>query len=385
MSTAIIEDMKRTDHKVSKPAGDGNGTYSGKGKKVEKAGMAGKKAVTPPKSSVSAKAGEEKALVKKAASAKGKKIPATAGKGGKEASLSKTVEKKQDRSESKSISKQPAAKKKPKNAKKQEIKTADRVIPETALGDLSSMNKTQLTQICREMDISRYENGNLITKDVMISRIKAEVRKIKSAQTRRAKKEEKLKEENKKIIVSGELKDSELPVKTQVKEVSHTEPENKELGSGVDTSLSDLLSRGEIAKMMEEVEEEANREEKALEKKENFHEIEDVREKKEVNKEKPKKEGFFARLRRERAKKKKQVSEREGEVVAVSTGNKLEVEDLGEMADEPVNLSSTPASTENYVPKGREIIDKRGTDENSVVNDYSSLSFLLTFKKTTFH
>ena len=52
MSTAIIEDMKRTDHKVSKPAGDGNGTYSGKGKKVEKAGMAGKKAVTPPKSSV---------------------------------------------------------------------------------------------------------------------------------------------------------------------------------------------------------------------------------------------------------------------------------------------------------------------------------------------
>lgn len=93
MSTAIIEDMKRTDHKVSKPAGDGNGTYSGKGKKVEKAGMAGKKAVTPPKSSVSAKAGEEKALVKKAASAKGKKIPATAGKGGKEASLSKTVEK----------------------------------------------------------------------------------------------------------------------------------------------------------------------------------------------------------------------------------------------------------------------------------------------------
>ena len=100
MSTAIIEDMKRTDHKVSKPAGDGNGTYSGKGKKVEKAGMAGKKAVTPPKSSVSAKAGEEKALVKKAASAKGKKIPATAGKGGKEASLSKTVEKKQDRSES---------------------------------------------------------------------------------------------------------------------------------------------------------------------------------------------------------------------------------------------------------------------------------------------
>ena len=365
MSTAIIEDMKGTDHKVSKPAGDGNGTYSGKGKKVEKAGMAGKKAVTPPKSTVSAKAGEEKALVKKAASAKKKKIPATAGKGGKEASLSKTVEKKQDKSESKSISKQPAAKKKPKNAKKQEIKTADRVIPETALGDLSSMNKTQLTQICREMDISRYENGNLITKDIMISRIKAEVRKIKSAQTRRAKKEEKLKEENKKIIVSGELKDSELPVKTQVKEVSHTEPENKELGSGV----SDLLSRGEIAKMMEEVEEEANREEKALEKKENFHEIEDVREKKEVNKEKPKKEGFFARLRRERAKKKKQVSEREGEVVAVSTGNKLEVEDLGEMADEPVNLSSTPASTENYVPKGREIIDKRGTDENSVVND----------------
>ena len=55
--------------------------------------------------------------------------------------------------------------------------------------------------------------------------------------------------------------------------------------------------------------------------------------------------------------------------MAVSTGNKLEVEDLGEMADEPVNLSSTPASTENYVPKGREIIDKRGTDENSVVND----------------
>lgn len=301
MSTAIIEDMKRTDHKVSKPAGDGNGTYSGKGKKVEKAGMARKKAVTPPKSSISAKAREEKALVKKAASAKEKKIPATAGK---EASLSKTVEKKQDRSESKSISKQPAAKKKPKNAKKQEIKTADRVIPETALGDLSSMNKTQLTQICREMDISRYENGNLITKDVMISRIKAEVRKIKSAQTRRAKKEEKLKEENKKIIVSGELKDSELPVKTQVKEVSQTEPENKELGSGVDTSLSDLLSRGEIAKMMEEVEEEANREEKALEKKENFHEIEDVREKKEFNKEKPKKEGFFARLRRERAKKK---------------------------------------------------------------------------------
>ena len=366
MSTAIIEDMKRTDHKVSKPAGDGNGTYSGKGKKVEKAGMAGKKAVTPPKSSISANAGEEKALVKKAASAKEKKIPATAGK---EASLSKTVGKKQDRSESKSISKQPAAKKKPKNAKKQEIKTADRVIPETALGDLSSMNKTQLTQICREMDISRYENGNLITKDVMISRIKAEVRKIKSAQTRRAKKEEKLKEENKKIIVSGELKDSELPVKTQVKEVSHTEPENKELGSEVDTSLSDLLSRGEIAKMMEEVEEEANREEKALEKKENFHEIEDVREKKEVNKEKPKKEGFFARLRRERAKKKKQVSGREGEVVAVSTRNKLEVEDFGEMADEPVNLSSTPASTENYVPKGREIIDKRGTDENSVVND----------------
>ena len=43
MSTAIIEDMKGTDHKVSKPAGDGNGTYSGKGKKVEKAGMAGKK------------------------------------------------------------------------------------------------------------------------------------------------------------------------------------------------------------------------------------------------------------------------------------------------------------------------------------------------------
>ena len=366
MSTAIIEDMKRTDHKVSKPAGDGNGTYSGKGKKVEKAGMAGKKAVTPPKSSISANAGEEKALVKKAASAKEKKIPATAGK---EASLSKTVGKKQDRSESKSISKQPAAKKKPKNAKKQEIKTADRVIPETALGDLSSMNKTQLTQICREMDISRYENGNLITKDVMISRIKAEVRKIKSAQTRRAKKEEKLKEENKKIIVSGELKDSELPVKTQVKEVSQTEPENKELGSEVDTSLSDLLSRGEIAKMMEEVEEESNREEKALEKKENFHEIEDVREKKEFNKEKPKKEGFFARLRRERAKKKKQVSGREGEVVAVSTGNKLEVEDLGEMADEPVNLSSTPASTENYVPKGREIIDKRGTDENSVVND----------------
>ena len=267
MSTAIIEDMKGTDHKVSKPAGDGNGTYSGKGKKVEKAGMAGKKAVTPPKSSVSAKAGEEKALVKKAASAKGRKIPATAGKGGKEASLSKTVEKKQDKSESKSISKQLAAKKKPKNAKKQEIKTADRVIPETALGDLSSMNKTQLTQICREMDISRYENGNLITKDVMISRIKAEVRKIKSAQTRRAKKEEKLKGENKKIIVSGELKDSELPVKTQVKEVSQTEPENKELGSEVDTSLSDLLSRGEIAKMMEEVEEEANREEKALEKK----------------------------------------------------------------------------------------------------------------------
>ena len=261
MSTAIIEDMKGTDHKVSKPAGDGNGTYSGKGKKVEKAGMAGKKAVTPPKSSVSAKAGEEKALVKKAASEKEKKIPANAGKRGKEASLSKTVEKKQDKSESKSISKQPAAKKKTKNAKKQEIKTADRVIPETALGDLSSMNKTQLTQICREMDISRYENGNLITKDVMISRIKAEVRKIKSAQTRRAKKEEKLKEENKKIIVSGEgLGDSELPVKTQVKEVSQTEPENKELGSGVDTSLSDLLSRGEIAKMMEEVEEEANRE-----------------------------------------------------------------------------------------------------------------------------
>ena len=101
------------------------------------------------------------------------------------------MEKKQDKSESKSISKQPAAKKKPKNAKKQEIKTADRVIPETALGDLSSMNKTQLTQICREMDISRYENGNLITKDVMISRIKAEVRKIKSAQTRRAKKRRK--------------------------------------------------------------------------------------------------------------------------------------------------------------------------------------------------
>ena len=370
MSTAIIEDMKGTDHKVSKPAGDGNGTYSGKGKKVEKAGMAGKKAVTPPKSSVSAKAGGEKALVKKAASEKEKKIPANAGKRGKEASLSKTVEKKQDKSESKSISKQPAAKKKTKNAKKQEIKTADRVIPETALGDFSSMNKTQLTQICREMDISRYENGNLITKDVMISRIKAEVRKIKSAQTRRAKKEEKLKEENKKIIVSGEgLGDSELPVKTQVKEVSQTEPENKELGSEVDTSLSDLLSRGEIAKMMEEVEEESNREEKALEKKENFHEIDDVREKKEVNKEKPKKEGFFARLRRERAKKKKQVSEREGEVVAVSTGNKLEVEDLGEMADEPVNISSTPASTENYVPKGREIIDKRGTDENSVVND----------------
>lgn len=370
MSTAIIEDMKGTDHKVSKPAGDRNGTYSGKGKKIEKAGMAGKKAVTPPKSSVSAKAGGEKVLVKKAASAKGKKIPATAGKGEKEASLSKTVEKKQDKSDSKSISKQPAAKKKPKNAKKQEIKTADRVIPEAALGDLSSMNKTQLTQICREMDISRYENGNLITKDVMISRIKAEVRKIKSAQTRRAKKEEKLKEENKKIIVSGEgLGDSELPVRTQVKEVSQTEPENKELGSEVDTSLSDLLSRGEIAKMMEEVEEEANREEKALEKKENFHEIEDVREKKEVNKEKPKKEGFFARLRRERAKKKKQVSGREGEVVAVSTRNKLEVEDFGEMADEPVNLSSTPASTENYVPKGREIIDKRGTDENSVVND----------------
>lgn len=200
MSTAIIEDMKRTDHKVSKPAGDGNGTYSGKGKKVEKAGMAGKKAVTPPKSSVSAKAGEEKALVKKAASAKGKKIPATAGKGGKEASLSKTVEKKQDRSESKSISKQPAAKKKPKNAKKQEIKTADRVIPETALGDLSSMNKTQLTLICREMDISRYENGNLITKDVMISRIKAEVRKIKSAQTRRAKKKKSLKRKIKKLL-----------------------------------------------------------------------------------------------------------------------------------------------------------------------------------------
>ena len=43
-----------------------------------------------------------------------KKIPATAGKGGKEASLSKTVEKKQDKSESKSISKQPAAKKKTK-------------------------------------------------------------------------------------------------------------------------------------------------------------------------------------------------------------------------------------------------------------------------------
>ena len=62
MSTAIIEDMKGTDHKVSKPAGDGNGTYSGKGKKVEKAGMAGKKAVTPPKSTVSAKAGEKKRL-----------------------------------------------------------------------------------------------------------------------------------------------------------------------------------------------------------------------------------------------------------------------------------------------------------------------------------
>ncbi len=43
MSTAIIEDMKGTDHKVSKTAGDGNGTYSGKGKKVEKAGMAGKR------------------------------------------------------------------------------------------------------------------------------------------------------------------------------------------------------------------------------------------------------------------------------------------------------------------------------------------------------
>ena len=141
--------------------------------------------------------------------------------------------------------------------------------------------------------------------------------RAKATQTRRAKKEEKLKEENKKIIVSGEgLGDSELPVKTQVKEVSQTEPENKELGSEVDTSLSDLLSRGEIAKMMEEVEEESNREEKALEKKENFHEIEDVREKKEVNKEKPKKEGFFARLRRERAKKKKQVSETEGEVFA---------------------------------------------------------------------
>lgn len=155
------------------------------------------------------------------------------------------------------------------------------------------MNKTQLTLICREMDISRYENGNLITKDVMISRIKAEVRKIKSAQTRRAKKEEKLKEENKKIIVSGELKDSELPVKTQVKEVSHTEPENKELGSGVDTSLSDLLSRGEIAKMMEEVEEEANREEKALEKKENFHEIEDVREKRKLIRKNRRKKDFL--------------------------------------------------------------------------------------------
>lgn len=65
MSTAIIEDMKGTDHKVSKPAGDGNGTYSGKGKKVEKAGMAGKKAVTPPKSTVSAKAGGEKGRERK--------------------------------------------------------------------------------------------------------------------------------------------------------------------------------------------------------------------------------------------------------------------------------------------------------------------------------
>ena len=110
------------------------------------------------------------------------------------------MEKKQDKSESKSITKQPAAKKKTKNAKKQEIKTADRVIPETALGDLSSMNKTQLTQICREMDISRYENGNLITKDVMISRIKAEVRKIKSAQTRREKKKKSLKRKIKKSL-----------------------------------------------------------------------------------------------------------------------------------------------------------------------------------------
>ena len=32
------------------------------------------------------------------------------------------------------------------------------------------MNKTQLTLICREMDISRYENGNLITKDVMMGK-----------------------------------------------------------------------------------------------------------------------------------------------------------------------------------------------------------------------
>ena len=141
------------------------------------------------------------------------------------------------------------------------------------------------------------------------------------------------------------------------------------MGSEADTSLSDLLSRGELAKMMEEVEEESNREEKDLEKKETFQEIEDFREKKEVNKVKPKKEGFFARLRRERAQKKKKVSEREGEAAAVSTGNKLEVEDLGEMADEPVNLISTPANTENYVPKGREIVDKRGTDENFLVND----------------
>ena len=224
MSTAIIEDMKGTDHKGLKPAGNGNGTYSGKGKKVEKAGMAEKKAVTPPKSSVSAKTGEEKEHVKKAASAKGKKSPATAGKGKKEAALSKTVKRKQDQQPT---SKQPVSKKKTKNTQKQEIKTADRVIPEAALGDLSSMNKTQLTQICRDMDISRYENGNLITKDVMISRIKAEIRKIKSAQTRRSKKEEKLKEENKKNIVSNEEGgDLELPVKSQVKDVSNTEPES---------------------------------------------------------------------------------------------------------------------------------------------------------------
>lgn len=33
MSTAIIEDMKRTDHKVSKPAGDGMVHILGKVKK----------------------------------------------------------------------------------------------------------------------------------------------------------------------------------------------------------------------------------------------------------------------------------------------------------------------------------------------------------------